>query len=104
MVNLCTSGITSQTYRAVEDGALEAMAELLKTDETDLILWVIQGIEHIFTCDISRTDEMVAMFDCFGGIRNLEYLQHHNNTVVYNKAVEIMEKYYYVEEELTMAN
>lgn len=99
--NLCTSGGASpkQMKLLVDMDTIEAMAEILDMTDAGIVLVALDAIESILKLGKERGKSYHVFFEEADGIVKLENLQHHTNDNVYNKAVELIEEYYGVEED-----
>ena len=61
---------------------------------------VLNAIGHILEVGESEMEEnkLATQFEKIGGVRKLEGLQHHENIKMYTIVVEIMAKYYDMQE------
>lgn len=83
----------------VDTDVIEAMADILDLTDAVLVLVALDAIESILKLGKDRNKPYHIFFEEAEGITKLENLQHHTNDKVYDKAVELIETYYGVEED-----
>lgn len=82
-----------------EIGAFPLICEFLNDGNSKVIMVVLEGIDNLLWAGLSNEgNEMALKFDEIGGLAKMEALQHSQNLMVYSKVVEIMEKYWGIEE------
>ena len=96
-----------QFLQMVEKGLLKALCEVLKMQEQTIITIAIEGISNILKSGMDNfMDDGVNRFailaESYGMLDSLENLQYHKNHQIYEKAVEIIEKYFDEENDQVM--
>lgn len=99
--NLCSSGTATpkQIQMLVDNDVIEAMSDVLDLTDAVLVLVALDAIESILKLGKERGKSYHVFFEEADGISKLENLQHHTNDKVYDKAVELIETYYGVEDD-----
>jgi importin subunit alpha-6/7 len=97
-----SNAITGGTDRIVSilanQNGIEAMVAVLSVPaETRMILVALDTIQHILTSGEKNRKRYDVTFDECGGIDKLEQLQSHADQAVYEKVVELIEKFFGVE-------
>lgn len=92
--NATEGGNATQIEYMVQQGALNVLADALKFQDPKLLLVAMDAISNILRHDPQRAN----MLDNNGGLDTLESLQTHPSHDVYAKALEILERFFSVEE------
>lgn len=106
ITNATSGGTGDQVTYLVESGCIPPLCELLTVVDAKVIQVALNGLDNIL-----RVGDMIAkstgkpvnpyatiLEEC-SGLDKIEFLQSHENTEVYEKAFEIIEKYFGLEEE-----
>ena len=106
ITNATSGGTPDQVSALVELGCIPPLCELLTVMDSKIISVAMNGLDNIL-----RVGEIIAkssagtlnpyasiLEEC-GGLDKIEYLQSHDNEEVYQKAFEIIDKYFGAEEE-----
>jgi hypothetical protein len=103
--NATTSCNAEQLKVLVESGVVEALCGILVSNDARTIAISLEGLETTLkkakTLISERYAEEIAMrIEKCNGLTKLENLQTHSNTHIYHKAVQIIEEYFGVEDQL----
>lgn len=106
ITNATSGGTGDQVKFLVECGCIPPLCELLNVPDAKVIQVALNGLDNIL-----RVGDVIAkstgkpvnpyatiLEEC-SGLDKIEFLQSHENTEVYEKAFEIIEKYFGLEEE-----
>ncbi|CAB9520057.1 Importin subunit alpha [Seminavis robusta] len=95
IANVFTTGTEEQLRHVANHEGLKALADALSSmkDSKSLIV-VMEALDKVFEVSARRDLNFTREFDEWGGIDALEELQSHSSEEVYEKAVELIEKYY----------
>jgi importin subunit alpha-6/7 len=97
--NTITGGSDHIVSIVVNQNGIEAMVSVLNVPgETKMILVALDTIQHILTIGEKNNYRYDVTFDECGGIEKLEELQSHSDQAVYEKVVELIEKFFGEEE------
>eukprot|EP00903_Cladosiphon_okamuranus_P019512 g17943.t1 len=98
--NIATASNVGRIRQLVHLGTIPALCQMLDRADAKVILVSLDAISAILACD-SEHDGLpcVQMVDESGGLDRLEQLQEHENTNVYEKAVQIIERFYGCEDD-----
>ncbi|CAM9512442.1 unnamed protein product [Ascophyllum nodosum] len=99
--NVATAGKASRIRQLVENGAIEALCPMLDRADAKVILVALEAISGILACDTEEQGlPWVQMVEDCGGLDRLEQLQEHENRFkVYDKAIQMIERFYGVEDD-----
>ncbi|XP_074601418.1 karyopherin alpha1 [Brevipalpus obovatus] len=106
ITNATSGGTTSQVQFLVEIGCIPPMCELLSVSDPKIIHVALNGLENILRHGelLPKRDEeggnpyAMVIEECYG-LDKIEYLQSHENAEIYQKAYDIIEKYFGTEDE-----
>lgn len=99
LCNICTTGHESHLRSLVQRGGLRPLSDTLASSDTKLIKIVLEATEKILEVSEKFNLHYTTMFDEIGGIDHLEELQTHNDEDVYQMSVDVLERFFGVEEE-----
>jgi len=110
ITNATSGGGPDQVKYLVEVGCIPPLCELLTVMDAKVIQVALNGLDNILrvgetfakTCggmDGSHVNPDASLLEECSGLDKIEFLQSHENTEVYQKAYEIIEKYFGLEEE-----
>ncbi|KAG2379162.1 hypothetical protein C9374_007800 [Naegleria lovaniensis] len=101
LANTCEGGSGEQIEYVVEVGVLEPFCEALRLSDAKILMVVLEGLSAILK--YYQTTEKLAVITATieetGGLDLIEKLQTHPNNEIYEKALEILETYFGVEED-----
>ena len=95
LANIFAGGNDFHVQSLVEADGLEAMIRILDTPgENRLVIAALDAIENVLAVGERHKRDFEATVHELGGIEKLEELQTHNDDVIYNKAITIIERYF----------
>lgn len=93
--NIFTGGSDGHVSFLVNQGGIAAMAAVLEIPgESRMTLVALEAIDNILTVSERQNYSYPLLFDECGGLDKLEELQSHNDLKVYEKAVEMIERFF----------
>jgi importin subunit alpha-1 len=93
--NVLTGGSDGQVAHLVGQGAIAAMASVLDIpSEGRMVIVALDAIDNILTVSERKGYSYGLLFDECGGIEKVETLQTHNDQKIYEKAIEILDRYF----------
>jgi len=100
----------AQIIRILDNGVFGCLVDLLVEQDTRFLMVALEGVENCLKWgeqfnikDESGTNKFVVEMENRGGIDKVEALQAHQSNDVYEKAVNIIERYFAGEEDLDYA-
>ena len=96
MTNLTSGGTPDQIVHFVTLGVIPPFTQLMgATQDPKLIGVVMDGLSNILKCaeKLGETDHVASMIEEANGLEYLEAVQSHANQEVYNKAIEIIDRW-----------
>jgi len=102
--NVATGGGTDHIHSLVTLGAIDALSVALDYSDTKMILVILDSFESILKVGRDSHRDYVGLLDESDGIEKIENLQHHENERVYERAVEIIEEFFGVTDEVEDEN
>jgi len=96
--NIAYGGSDEQVASLVSLGAIPSLVTALDMNETKMTIVALEALESILEVGDRQGDEYVSLLDESNGISTIESLQEHESEQVYNKALEIIEKFLGVDE------
>jgi len=98
--NATSGGTPEQMYYLVNEGCLKPLCDLLMCNDVRIILVALEGIENILkSAEPTNLSNYIIAIEAADGLEKIENLQHHVNQEIYEKAVNLVEKYFSGEEE-----
>lgn len=104
--NICSSATGSQLIQLVEFGVIRPLCDLLDVGDSKIILITLDSMEAILKQGEQNQNGVsyTTLIDEAGGVDMLEKLQEHENHKVYERSIQIIERYFGVEEEAESEN
>jgi HEAT repeat protein len=96
--NIATGGNLAHITQMIEHGGIRPICDLFEVGEVRIILLAMEALQAIFKSGID-IERITTLIDEVEGVDKLEALQEHENVEIYDKAVDIIEKYFGGEEE-----
>jgi importin subunit alpha-1 len=99
--NICTTGDDVQVMGLIQFEGLQPLTEVLAFHNADATVLVaaLDAIEQVLLVGDRHGKDYCNLLDEYNGIDNLENLQEHPSTSVYEKTVHIIETYFGAEEQ-----
>lgn len=97
--NIATGGSDDHVECLVEYNAIRSLCSMLNIPDGKMITVALDALDRILEVGEKLGKGYVTLVDEADGIDLLERLQEHDNENVYRKTVEIIEKYFNVEDE-----
>lgn len=97
--NIFTTGEENHVRNLVQNDGFAALIDGLQVTDSKVLLVVLEAIEVVLKLGNRLGLNYAQMFDELTGLDQLEALQEHPSEEVYLKAVEMLEKYFGVEDE-----
>lgn len=107
--NGTSGGTPNQIKFFVSQGCIRPLCDLLTVSDPRIVTIALEGLENILKVgqlDANATGAhniMATYIAEADGLNKIEELQHHSNNDIYEKAIQILENYFGVEEEEEMA-
>ncbi len=82
-----------QIPQLVEQGAMEAMCSFLGTDDTELLLSLLEGVHNVLAveAECGTQKSLLYLVSNSAYVRRIEALELHNNVEVYKKVSAILQ-------------
>lgn len=98
--NIATGGNKSHMMQLIEHGTIRPLCDLLDVGEARLLLLAMEALNAILKSVSSghELDDIINLIDEADGIEKLEALQQHENEEVYQKSMQMIEKYFSAED------
>jgi len=99
--NATSGGTPEQISYLVQLGILKPLCDLMVVSDVKVITVALEGLENILrvASAVNKLEDTLEYLHNQGCVEKIEALQEHNNKVIYNRAVKILESYFEVEEE-----
>jgi len=103
ITNAASGGSPEQVRYLVECNCIPPLCDLLTVIDTHIVQVALNGLENLLRigqlsvikdCEIANTNPYAVLVEECGGLDKIEFLQQHENSEVYVKAYEIIEKYF----------
>eukprot|EP00941_MAST-03F_sp_MAST-3F-sp1_P005428 g5428.t1 len=102
--NIISGGDTKAIKLTIKLGGLAALVELMDANDVKSVCLALDSVRSLFSNKGLVDEEYTVQFDELGGVDKLEDLQQHANDTIYEKAVDIIEKFFSTEEEVEDEN
>lgn len=102
--NATSGGTHDQIRYLVSCGCIKPLCDLLVTPDARIIIVALEGLENILKVgeedkmENNGTNPFIALIESAEGLDKIEHLQEHQNQDIYDKAVNILETYFELEE------
>ena len=106
IANACIKGNDMQIWQMVKDGILDGLIIMLDIKNPELILKILEAVDNILNIsEFGNYNAIAYKWQEMGGVDKMEKLQECKNKEVYDKANNVLDKYYVVEheEEITIS-
>lgn len=107
ITNATSGGTIEQVNYLVQCGAIPALCNLLNVVDNKMIQVALNGIDNILKAGQAQAEmpgsedsnnKFADMLESCGGLDKIEYLQSHENPEIYQRAFNLIEKYFGSEE------
>jgi importin subunit alpha-2 len=96
ITNLASGGNVSQVTYLITSGLLGPFCNLLESKDWTCVSVILDGLQYILTVaeEMGEVDKIALMIEEVGGLDKLEALQTHNNEEIYDKTLQIIDKFF----------
>uniref|UniRef100_A0A8C3I899 Importin subunit alpha n=1 Tax=Chrysemys picta bellii TaxID=8478 RepID=A0A8C3I899_CHRPI len=94
VANFTTGGTVQQVVELVQYGVLKPLLNLLSARDGKTILVILDTISNLFLRNKAWISKLCFLVEELGGLEKIEALQTHNNTMVYQAALGLIERYF----------
>lgn len=105
ITNATSGGTPDQIRYLIQQGCIEPFCELLTLLDSNIILVALNGLENILKLGAEEAKQtgsvnpyVVLIEECYG-LDKIEFLQSHENIEIYQKAFDLIERFFGSEEE-----
>ena len=99
VANIFTTGTDFHLRSFVQKNGFSAISNALDAKDARIATVALEATEKILEVGAKLNLNFSHIFDEYGGLDKLEELQQHPSEQVYEKSIEILEKFFGVEEE-----
>lgn len=97
--NIFTTGNEYHVRSLVQRDGLNSIVDVLTTQDPKMIIVALEAIEKVLAVGEQLNLGYNTLVDEYNGIDALELLQEHQNEQIYEKAVDILERFFQAEDE-----
>jgi len=96
VTNLTSGGSVEQIVHLCSEGVLKPFCDLLAAKDDKTVNVVLDGLTNILTTadKLGEVDKVALLIEESGGLDKIEALQAHENEVLYQKALNIIETFF----------
>jgi len=106
ITNATSGGTSKQIMFIASQGCIKPLCDLLSVMDSKIVMVALNGLENVLKVGESEAKSIgvpnkyaLEVEECFG-IEKIEYLQHHSNEDIYNKAYGLIDQYFHEDESL----